>query len=429
MRYEGSTTLHVAGAVAAAPIVDRVLRGLLYIYIIALPFDRLLFLERNGFLLLLGLLGIWCAVNRTHFFVRTPIDLPLIAFVGWVGLSIPFATFPSYSVKEFGKLLQQVLVFYMVLRFFHADLHRRRLLWALVGTSVIVSLYGIEQFLGIVGILPATKPLTAIESFTPGEVWLTTYLVMIIPIGFAFTLFEQRRAEKAVYVGATALNLLCLLLTFSRAGLLSLLSEIGIIVSFVRRKLLVVVSLVIIAVVVLLLWFIPNNVHTVDGTALSRGLGASSLLHRLEIWEFTGKKILHHPLLGVGYGKDNFQLIYRESGEDVQPRHAPVLDAGTHNIVLDLALGAGIPAALFFMWLVWRIAAVALQQFQKSDSPLHRAISLGVGVSVIGMVVRLLFDQMLIGTLAIQFWVIVAIGLGISAMTDTTGKSVNEQKI
>jgi O-antigen ligase len=429
VRYEGSSALHVAGAFAVAPIVDRIVRGLFYIYVISLPFHRLLFLERNGFLLLLGLLGVWCAVNRTHFFVRTPIDLPLIAFVGWVGLSIPFATFPSYSVKEFGKLLEQVVVFYMVLRFFYADPHRSRLLWTLIGTSVIVSLYGIAQFMGMVGILPATKRLTAIESFTPGEVWLTTYLVMIIPIGFVLSLFEQRRAEKAVYFGATALNLLCLLLTFSRAGVLSLLTEIGIIVSLVRRKLLVVVSLVMITVIVLLLWVSQNNVHTVEGTALSRGLGYSSLLHRLEIWEFTTHKILQHPLLGVGYGKDNFQLVYQESGEDVQPRHAPVLDAGTHNIVLDLALGAGIPAALLFVWLVWRIAAVALQQFQKSDSPLHRAISLAVGVSVIGMVVRLLFDQMLIGTLAIQFWVIVAIGLGTTAMTDTTGKSVNEQKI
>ena len=182
MRYEGIRSLPGAGAAALGPPLERVIRGVLFIYIIALPFQRLLFVERNGFILLLVLLGLWSAANRTHFFRRTPIDLPLAAFVGWVGLSILFAAFPAYSVQEFGKLLQQVLLFYAVLYFFDAEAYRRRLLWALIVVSMIISAYGIEEFFGMAGLLPAFKQVTMIESFTSGEVWLTTYLVMTIPI-------------------------------------------------------------------------------------------------------------------------------------------------------------------------------------------------------------------------------------------------------
>ena len=186
MRYEGIRSLPGVGAAALGPALERVIRGVLCIYIIALPFQRLFFVERNGFILLLFLLVLWSAANRTHFFQRTPIDLPLAAFVGWVGLSIPFATFPAYSVQEFGKLLQQVLLFYAVLYFFNTEPYRRRLLLALIVVSMIISAYGIEEFFGMAGLLPAFKQMRMIESFTPGEVWLTTYLVMIIPICLAF---------------------------------------------------------------------------------------------------------------------------------------------------------------------------------------------------------------------------------------------------
>jgi O-antigen ligase len=88
-----------------------------------------------------------------------------------------------------------------------------------------------------------------------------------------------------------------------------------------------------------------------------------------------------------------------------------VLPAGTHNIFLDLALGAGIPAAIAFTWLLWRIVLSARQTYAKSDSVFARAVALGVGAGVIGMAVRLSFDQMLIGNLAIQLWVWIALFL------------------
>src|SRR5207249_4273211 len=192
--------------------------------------------------LLLLLLVLWCAANRTHFFRRTPIDLPLGVFVGLVGLSIPFAAYPDYSMQEFGKLLQQVLLFYVVLYFFNAEPYRCRLFWVLIVVSMIISAYGIEEFFAQTGLLPAFKPVTMIESFTSGEVWLTTYLVMTIPICLAFMLFEQRRLKRDVYVGATGLSIVCLLLTFSRAGLLALLVELGVMIALLRRKVLVAVA-------------------------------------------------------------------------------------------------------------------------------------------------------------------------------------------
>ena len=417
MRYEGIRSLPGAGAAAVGPAMEHAIRGVLFIYVIALPFRRLLFVERNGFILLLVLLGLWCAVHRTHFFRRTPIDLPLLAFVGWVGLSIPFATFPVYSVQEFGKLLQQILLFYAALYFFDGEQYKRRLLSALIIVSMLMSVFGIEEFFAMAGLLPPIKPLTMIESFTGGEVWLTTYLVMTIPICLAFMLFEQQSVERRVYTAATGLGMLCLLLTSSRAGLLALLAEVGVMISFVRRKLiLVAITVFCLAMLGLQVLVVHYNVQAELGMPMGvRGLGERSLLHRFEIWQFTTKKILLHPLVGIGYGKDNFRLVYETSGEQPPAHYLPVLPAGTHNIFLDLALGAGIPAAIAFIWLLWRIVLTARQIYCKSESVFARAVALGVGAGVIGMAVLLSFDQMLIGTLAIQFWIWIALCLSMQS--------------
>ncbi|HEY3198779.1 MAG TPA: O-antigen ligase family protein [Nitrospirales bacterium] len=419
VRDESIRTLPGAGAAAIGPALESAIRGVLFVYILALPFRRLLFVERNGFILLLVLLGFWCAANRTHFFRRTPIDLPLLAFVGWVGLSIPFATFPDYSVQEFGKLLQQILVFYAVLHFFHAEQYKARLLWSLILVSLLISAYGIVQFFAMAGVLPALTKLTMIESFTGGEVWLTTYLVMTIPISLAFMLFEERPMERRIYGGATALGVFCLLLTFSRAGLLALLAEVGVMISFVRQKLILgAITVFCLAILGLQVLVIRYNVQAELGTPLGvRGVEKFSLLHRFDIWQFTTRKILLHPLVGIGYGKDNFRLAYGTSGQQTTPHFAPdapayaVLPAGSHNIFLDLALGSGIPAAMAFLWLLWRIVSTARQIYCRSDSAFAKAVALGVGAGVIGMAVRLSFDQMLIGTLAIQFWVWIALCL------------------
>ena len=40
-----------------------------------------------------------------------------------------------------------------------------------------------------------------------------------------------------------------------------------------------------------------------------------------------------------------------------------------------------------------------------------KAMMLGVGVSIIGLAVRLFFDYMLVGTIALQFWVMVAMAI------------------
>ena len=390
--------------------LDRIIRVLLYVYIFSLPFQRLLVVERNVFLVLLALLPLWCLLCRRHFLLTSPVDLPLLAYVAWVAFTIPFAAQPAYSMKEFGKLLQQVVIFYAVVYFFREKAARLNLTYLVLGSALVVSAYGISQFQWYDG--QATK------SFFPAEVWLTTYLVLLGPLFFSLAYHQGKNGLGVLYGCGGIMATICLLMTRSRAGLVALFVELWVMAWLLKRRgVLAIASVATVVFVIgaLLLVRVESDagghlhVTVQDGTPVRTDI--SSVVHRLDIWAFSLSKIQEHWFVGIGYGKDNFKLVYGDEPEEVQPGHHPVKAAGAHNMILASALHVGLIGMVLYLWLWGRLIRRLIHEFYHTVDPTARAIVLGTAVGVIGLVVRLMFDQMLVGTLAVQLWVVIALAV------------------
>jgi putative inorganic carbon (HCO3(-)) transporter len=392
------------------PYYDTVVRTVLMIYIAVLPFKRLLVIERNGFILLLGLLVGWCVINRRFFYSRTPYDMLLLAFVGWVGFTIPFSVSPAYSMKEYGKLLQHMVVFYSVIYFFKGLLYRQ-VLMGLVGImAILVAGYGLSEF--------NLENAQAMASFLSAEVWLTTFLVMVIPFGLAVALGEGPPEIRIGGALAVGLMTVCLIPTQSRAGLVALVAEVWVIVWFIRSfsaKIIAALATgcVIAAVVVV---FTASTIPVADLSAditssIPVKRGFSSVFHRFDIWRFTLSEIAKHWLVGIGYGSHSYLLLYGQEQEVVMPGHAAITHSGTHNIFLYLALHVGLPGMLLFGWFIVRVVRRTSEEYRRAHDWLSKAILVGSVVSVVGLIVRLQFDQMLVGSLALLFWVLLAMAV------------------
>jgi O-antigen ligase len=392
------------------PYFDTLVRVVLAVYIAVLPFKSLLVVERNGFILLLGLLIVWCVMNRRLFYSRTPYDLPLIAFVLWVGLTIPFSMSPSYSVKEYGKLLQHMVVFYAVIYFFKGLFYRQVLLGLVGIMAIVIAGYGLSQF--------NLKDPQAVVSFFPAEVWLTTFLIMLIPFGLAVALGEGPSEIRAGGVLIAGMMTVCLLATQSRAGLVALVGELWVMVWFIRSvpaKIVSVLATVCVAAAVIVVF----NTSTTSTVGLANDVsnvlpikkGVRSIVHRLDIWWFTLSEIAKHWLVGIGYGSQSYLQVYGQDDEVVMPGHYPVTPAGTHNIFLYLALHVGIPGMLLFGWFFIRVVRMTSEEYRKAHDWLSRAVLVGSVVSVVGLILRLQFDQMLVGSLAVLFWVLLAMAV------------------
>ncbi len=390
--------------------LDTIVRAVLIAYIAVLPFKALLVVERNGFLVLLGLLVVWCVVNRRIFYSRTPYDMLLLAFVVWVGLTIPFSVVPPYSLKEYGKLLQHMVVFYAVLYFFRGLLYRQILLGLIGGTAIVIAGYGLSQF-------NLENP-QAIVSFLPAEVWLNTFLIMVIPFGLALALGEgpsEMRIGGALLVG---LMTACLIATQSRAGLVAFVGEIWVIAWFLRSvfaKIAAAIATVCVVAVALLVFnegAMPVAGVSADiANSLPIKKGFSSVFHRFDIWSFTLSEITKHWLVGIGYGNLSYLLLYGQGQEVVMPGHHAVTHDGTHNIFLYLALHVGLLGMLLFGWFVVRVILRTADEYRHTHDWLSKAVLLGALGSVVGLMLRLQFDQMFVGSLAVFFWLLLALAV------------------
>lgn len=383
--------------------LEQAIQILLLIFIASLPFRQLLVVERNGFLVLLGLLLVWCIIKRQLWFMRTPLDIPLLAFVSWVGLTVPFASFPDYSVKEFGKLLQGILIFYAVVFFLHRERQRDNLVYLLVATVAIVSVAGIYQF--------DPTDYQATRSFLSSEVWLTTFLVMFVPLCWALAAFDRSQKRRSLFLIVGVLATVCLLLTQSRAGFVALLVEVWIFAWLYRNQIFRITVGVLTGLVLLTL----AAVIYIDRTAYHGPLMelrqaipfrtyTPSIEHRFNIWSFALSEIARHPIVGIGFGSETLRLLYPANPENVR-------NVGVHNICLYLALHVGLPGLLLFTWLVVVLIIELVKSYMDATQFPSIAVLLGAATGVIGLLVRVQFDQMLVGTLAILFWVLIALAM------------------
>ena len=388
-----------------ADYFDAIIRVVLAVYIGVLPFKSLLIVERNGFILLLCLLVGWCVLNRRFFYTQTPYNMLLLAFVVWVGLTIPFAVAPSYSLKEYGKLLQHMVVFYSVIYFFR-DLRFRQVLLGLIGVVVVVvTAYGLSQF-------NLENP-QAVGSFLFAEVWLTTFLVMVIPFALVLALGEgppEIRSGGAIAVG---MMVVCLLSTQSRAGLVALIGELWVVAWFIRSVSAKIVASLATLCVIAAVMLVFNEATTGVSADITHVIpikkGATSAVHRFEIWGFSLSEIAKHWLVGIGYGNLSYIWLYGQDEEALVPGHSPITYAGTHNIFLYLALHIGLPGLLLFGWFVIQFVAKTAKAYHHVHAWMPKTVLLGTVGSVTGLILRLQFDQMFVGSLAIFFWVLLAL--------------------
>ena len=138
---------------------------------------------------------------------------------------------------------------------------------------------------------------------------------------------------------------------------------------------------------------------------------AYNLEARLNVWRFGVSKMLEHPLVGIGYGKDNFYIVTKEEQKRLTDETNMIMAAGLHNTFLDMAVGAGLPAGFAYIWLMWAIARAGLDRFRSESRQLLRAWPLALVILVVGVFIRNCFDHMWIGTMALLFWVIVGLSV------------------
>lgn len=403
----GTVQPYSQGAVFASSYLDTAIRTVLLSYIAVLPFKGLLVFERNGFLLLLALLVVWCLLNGRLFYRKSPYDGPLLAFLLWVGLTIPFSSFPEYSVKEYGKLLQWMVVFHAVRAFLEESSYRRFLLYVIGSTTAIAIAHGLSQ-------LNLANPQAVVGPFS-AEVWFTTFLVMVIPFGLALVFVGSPSVARGLGILLSVLATVCLLATQSRAGLAALILEFLAVAWLIGTKSARITTGILAGCLVAAIMtslYVKTSAMPDGDSHLQRSIpvktGVATIVHRLDIWRFTLSKVAEHWLVGIGYGGQTYLLLYGQESETVEPGHTSVKERGTHNILLYLSLHVGVIGMVLFVWFYLSAIQTTMHEYHAAVDWVSKMVLAGMTGSMMGLFLRLQFDQMFVGSLAIMFWVLLA---------------------
>lgn len=353
-----------------------------------------------------------CAIERVSPWIKNPLDLPLWLFIIWVLCTVPFATDSAYSFTEWKKFVAQAGVFYWSLLVL--DRCRRKhlpqqILWALALTGAALAVYSLGDFVDRGGTW-RDRYIRA-HAFGSDYNWLSTYMVMTIPVLGSLIVLSRLVWCRAAQTLALALMGGAQLFSYTRGGWLGHAAQGITLATMVggRRLAMWVVGLLAMAAAGLL---VASQAGFQRDT-----VAASTVDTRLTVWAIGLRQVAAHPVVGIGYGNDSFVKKFPQYSSEAQaqiPQGTRIIPA-MHNTFLMVALGSGLPALLSFVWIfVALLRRLIPIPWRAAWNERWSMLAAGIGLAVVGFAVRNLFDYMFMGSLAHIFWMLAAVGITVT---------------
>ncbi len=326
------------------------------------------------------------------------------------------------------KLLAYVLALGLLLRYTNTRHRLRALIYLVIGIAVLSAVFGMVRQMtqheaGFV--LPGLMPGQGYGQFINRN-----HFAFLMEMGLGLTLGlivagGVRREKMLIYLAPALLLWAALVLTNSKGGILSMLSQmlfLVLIYSLSRPEreaserptwLLRAVrsSVVRGAIIIALLIGLVFSVFWLGGERLESRIGLNDEINatgrdvtpRIEIWRATWQVIKAHPVFGVGFG------AYWVSIDEFSDRSGKFKPFEAHNDYLDILASGGLIGLALAGWVVFLVIKRARLQLRTTDS-FRRAACAGALVGLFGVAVHSLVEFGLQTTInAVIFVVLIAI--------------------
>ncbi len=195
-------------------LCDKIIRGILILIVIIIPtffwlplydtFDlgKLTILYSLS-LIILGLWIIKAIASKEVKLCRTPLDIPILVYLGIQIVATLISVSPTISLFGFYKryeglfpITNYLFLFYVVVNFMNTPKLIARLIKTIIITAVIIAIYGISQHFGHDPFKWSFSARERVFGTFGNPVFFSAYLIMIIPLGLA--LFLSKEAQPAL---------------------------------------------------------------------------------------------------------------------------------------------------------------------------------------------------------------------------------------
>jgi O-antigen ligase len=341
---------------------------------------------------------------------RTPLDLPMLAYVASAGLStllapnVSLAFFGSYGRLEgFLTIATYAALFWLTVQSVSNPVEGRAVLRAVLAGAFVVSLIAVLQAVAGGLVAGATSSLARASATFGNSNALAAYLAMALPLGVNEYLRATSTSDRILAGNAVAMMAIALVLTFGRGGWVGGVVGVMIVIATAgpsHRHFMAMAGAaagLITAIVLAIALFGPGGSPIAQSTAdrflsLLDPTGGTGAI-RLHIWKDTLGLIASRPL--VGYGPDNFGLVF------------PMFQTGSwsglslidesHSELLQIAATQGILGLAAFAWL-----SIAFVRFWWKGR--NQILASGILGACVGYLLTLLVNFSVVPA-ALPFWI------------------------
>ncbi len=380
--------------------------------------------------------------------IKTSLNIPLLVFVLLTTLSYFLSDIKSASLEQLFRNFILVSLVFIGINNISSERHLNYILNSWIISASIVALYGIFQ------VYPGGTPFSFSTYGNPNL--LASFLVITLPVTFGKFIASSHIVKKIILGIISIVILLCIILTFSRGGIVSLICGVVIFVflyiltkvSLIRKlrtvqkagfsdgikrsthyKKRLIVYLVLIflifSILTYFLYFLPE-VEAGFNILLSKEFP------RIYIWQGAMELIKQRPLFGYGIG--TFVAYFPEYRPAQFLSYHPPFDQfvrHTHNEFLEITHEMGIVGLATFLWIVFMaikqgltlsfsVNPVKNQKFSNGVKQKYwQPIIIGLITSIIAVLIHNLVSVSLRFTgINIFFFLCIAI-IGIISRMDT----------
>lgn len=310
---------------------------------------------------------------------KNPLYIPLGFFILWKAFCLIFATNKIAGLSEIGLFLTcSALIFIvpLILRNFEDIALFMKIL---VGSSIIISLYGIIQHCGLDFFQWDIK--NSALSTLGRRNFAGEYLVLILPWAL-FVLSISKKPQKIFFALTFIALLVHLFLTFTRASWIGFaISMLVVLLALLKFRLKPdIKKIVLISFIFLTVFRVYAGVFRFEpGTVKSR----------IEIWK-TSIELIKNRFIW-GYGTGNFEVAYYRIASERQdvliPQNLRVDKA--HNEFLEIAVENGFIGLFLFIFFIFTIYKMAWRIFTStSEKKREKFVSIFAIASISGILVN-----------------------------------------
>jgi O-antigen ligase len=332
-------------------------------------------------------MAFWIALATILIFVPTQLGLEgnvtarprevnlLLLFGLTVLLSVPFADDPSNSLEGFFDFIKVILIFVVIVNVVRTEQRWKLLLFLLLAISCFLGASAVRNYQAGLQLVEGYRVKGSIGNMFENPNDMALHLVTMVPIGVGLLLSTRNPLTKLFYVACTILMIAGIAVTFSRGGLLGLISAVGVLMWKLRSRHRFLVMVATILLGGALVMFAPGGLADRFNSVFDQDQG-SSVSARKDDLKRSLLVTVRHPLFGIGIG--NFMFRSNRA-------------LATHNSYTQVSAELGLTAlVLYVMFIITplkRLRAIERRQSTSNGKSRFYYLAVGMQASLFGYMV------------------------------------------